>query len=184
MNMDDTTNIQAVVFEIVYDAGTYSDEDGAVLKQDFSEFGSVRVRPYNGVAAGWGVDIMLVISFIGGIAVTHLIEQITEKLFDNIVAKIKEFYRPRRVAGIRFPRTITLSYDDIDITMHLISDESLDNLPKLLAAIHKELLANPSKDRVIHRITVPMEKQDGRWQEISHDRGFELDAENLIATGV
>ncbi len=167
--MDTQHGVQAIVFDITYEGLVYTSEDSARLQQEFQELGSVRSRPHYAPAAGWGVDIMMVISFIGLAIAGGLIEHITGKFFDSIVKKLQDFYRERRPEGLRFPRSIRLSYDDMDITVLLISEGVLEKLPEILTTIHEHIIAAPSEERPIHEITLPMEYRGGEWRPINLD---------------
>jgi hypothetical protein len=160
---------QIIIFDITYDGGAYTSEDSASLQQDLQELGSVRSRPHYSPAAGWGVDIMMVISFIGVAVAGGIIEHITGNFFDIVVKKLRDFYRPRRHEGLRFPRSIRLSYDDMDINVLLLSEDALEKVPQLLIAINEHIIATLSDERPIHEITLPMEYSDGEWRAINLD---------------
>lgn len=167
--MTDQHNGELVIVELDYDRNNYTAEEVESLYQDLKEFGPVRLREHSTPAAGWGMDIYLALSFIGGTVASSLIGHITEKFFDNLAEKIRRFYSRRRTPGMRFPRSITLSYDDMDITIDPISDDAVDRLPELMTELHERIIANPPKDKIIHRITIGVEYVDNRWQ------GYNLD---------
>lgn len=162
--MTDLHSGELVIVELDYDRNNYTAEEVESLYQDLKEFGPVRLREHSTPAAGWGMDIYLALSFIGGTVASSLIGHLTEKFFDNLAEKIKRFYSHRRTPGMRFPRSITFSYDDMDITIDPISDDAVDRLPELMTELHERIIANPPKDKIIHRITIGVEYVDNRWQ--------------------
>jgi hypothetical protein len=176
--MTEEGNAYTTVITLTYDPVTYTDEEIAILRTSFLELGSVRTRGLYEPAAGAGIDISVVIEFVGLAAASGIVGHLATKVYEGIVQRIKDFYGKKNGVGTQTPNSIHISYDDLEFQLTLVSDEVLDDLPQLAEQIHWLVTSRDNDGQSIHRVIIPVEYLDGEWHGINLSNPSGLEYKN------
>jgi len=158
-NTDAEEYVTAITVE--YDGNSFSEQEIANLQSHLSEVATTRIRRHQGPAAG-GPAISTVLEFVGMNAAAGLIGGAAWAVLTLFIRKLREKFSKKH----HMPAydSITIKFDDLDITIGLIGQEGTARLPEIIADIRDSLGKPPLSRGSVNRITLPVEYSGGEWR--------------------
>jgi hypothetical protein len=154
-----------VTISVEYDNAGYTDNEVNTLKAALSQVGATRTRGRDVPAATDQVMIDVVLSIFGGLLSAGLYDYLVKPRLERFAETIHDFRQARKASHKQAPilRSVTLSFDDLDVVMYHASNEDLCELPATLELIRHALRNGQLKSFLVQKVEMPLDFWGDEW---------------------
>lgn len=159
------TEAPTLTVSVEYDNAGYADDEVNALKAALSPVGVTRTRGRDVPAATDQVMIDVVLSIFGGLFSAGLYDYLVKPRLERFAEVIRDFRQSRKAAQKQAPilRSVTLSFDDLDVVVYHASDEDLHELPATLESIRDALGNGQLKGLMVQKVEMPLDFWGDEW---------------------
>jgi len=172
----------STTIEVNYHPPYFEEKEIAILIDEFSSIGSMRVREIAKELGGDDANLWIAIKWFGISVASGVIQHLTAKLYEKIANAVGNYRRKCEEQSIAYNEAVNLviSYDDLDININLPAETTIDFLPQIMRDITAELERETLRTKPIAQIFLPyffdeleqLWRQSFDWSKVEFESRF------------